>query len=112
MQISIKPEQMGWKISNFEMGKKKSKTDKLVIKAGDFCRLFHREQEGFMCLRYQDTDLRVNSDKEHLATDKLYDEFLPSKEQKEQFYIHLKLSSVIRRSKVANSSTTIFKIEN
>ena len=47
-----------------------------------------------------------------MATDVLFDEFLPKTKEEEQYYIHLKLSNVVRRSKVSNSSTTIFKIEN
>ena len=72
----MKPDKLGWKITNFEKTSAK-KMDKLAIRAGEYCRLFHREQEGFICLRYNDTDLRVNSDAHKLATDILFDEFLP-----------------------------------
>ena len=108
--MTIKPEKLGWKISNFEKTIAKQ-NDNQAIRAGDDCRLFHREQEGFICLRYNDTDLRVNSDAQNLATDALFDDFLPNTEEEEQYFMHLKLSSVVRRSKVSNSSTTIFKIE-
>ena len=108
--MTIKPEMLGWKISNFEKASAKQ-TDNQAIRAGDDCRLFHREQEGFICLRYNDTELRVNSDAQNLATDALFDAFLPNIEEEEQYFLHLKLSSVVRRSKVSNSSTTIFKIE-
>ena len=111
MQMTVQPKKLGWKISNFEKASSKE-LDKLAIRAGEYCRLFHREQEGFICLRYNDTDLRVNSDALNLATDLLFDKFLPKTKEEDQYYTHLKLSNVVRRSKVSNSSTTIFKIEN
>ena len=109
--MTTKPEKLGWKVSNFDAAVTQ-KSDKLAIRAGDYCRLFHREQEGFLCLRFNDTELRVNSDAVNLATDVLFDDFLPNTREEEQFYVHLKLSSVVRKSKVSSSSTTIFKIEN
>jgi hypothetical protein len=81
------------------------------MKAGDLCRLFHREREGFMNIRYNDLNLRVNSDQNNLATDKLFDEFLLQPDPMDIFYIHLKLSDVIKKSKVTHSGQNIFKLE-
>jgi len=76
-KLVTKSHGLGWKIQPFSVGFKSEHVDKLAIKAGDYCRLFHREKEGFINVRYNDTELRVQSGQEGgLATDHLFDKFL------------------------------------
>ena len=110
-QLDTRRDQQGWKISAFSMGVTKGTKDKLAINAGNYLRLFHREQEGFLSTRYNDTFLRIDSNKDNLLVDNLFDKFLKETNLEQRFYLNLHLSDIIKKSKETHSSTNIFKIE-
>ena len=86
-----------WKIEAFSDEAKNKNLDKLAIRAGDYCRLFHKEHEGFINVKLNDTDIRASSggDGQLPATDVIFDEFLPKTVISEAYQIHLRLSKVV-----------------
>ena len=72
-----------WKIEPFnkKTEAKSVQQDKTAIKAGDYLKLFHREKEGFLNVRYKDYQHLYNDDKGTLSVpDMFFDRFLPETE--------------------------------
>ena len=90
------------------------KRDRMAVQAGDYCRLFHKEREGYFSLRLNDTDCRVNSIKESLGTDKIFDKFIPSTSKLDLYRIHIRLNDDDgeKKAEEEHNFKDIFKIEN
>ena len=67
----------GWKIKPFSRSDEQD-SDMTAIRAGDFCRLFHRQEEGFIRATYKDLALRKAANPEKPAIIEIFDNFLPS----------------------------------
>jgi hypothetical protein len=107
----------GWKISPFSFTFKKG-MDNLAMRAGDLCRFFHREREGFLSIRYNDTEFRLhppqNDDEivvDKTPSDDFFDNFLINTPPQDLYLTYLRLSNTVRKSKDVHTGQSIFKLE-
>ena len=128
-QLILKHKPQGWKLKAFSSS---SSSNDLIdqapepteseseieeaMRAGDYCRLFHREIEGFIGARINDLNIKLRATKDKKAVDCVFEEFLGDREEgekaQERYYVHLRRSGAIKKSKTPRGSLTIFQFEH
>lgn len=101
-----------WKIRAFSRSEEAQpeQQDYNAIRAGDFCRLFHREVEGFVRANFNDFKFRKNATSDRPAILEIFDNFLPNHAPEQIFSVHIALSSMLQKSKQNHSTLNIFQV--